>query len=105
MQRPDPSRLVTIAQHYAAARGLSMARVATLVANNGNFFIRLAGGGDVVTGTYNRVLDFFADPANWPDALIPDHVRPLLPVADTTADGAAASPENAGVHFNREVAA
>lgn len=60
------SRLLLIADAYAEARGLSAARVATLVFNDGQALARIRAGGDVQTATWERAMRWFS--ANWPEA-------------------------------------
>lgn len=60
-------RLLFIATTFAQARGLSMARVSTLAANDGKILARLAAGRDCTLGTYDEMLAWFS--ANWPEGV------------------------------------
>jgi hypothetical protein len=60
-------RLLLTARTFADARGLSLARVGTLVANDGKFFTRLAAGRDCTTGMFDKTLRWFAE--QWPAEL------------------------------------
>lgn len=75
--------LQSIASAWSEQTGRSLARLSTIVLNDGKFFDRLAAGKTCTVDSYERFVGWLADPANWPDAMIPDHVRPLLPVVDT----------------------
>lgn len=97
--------LQSIASAWSEQTGRSLARLSTIVLNDGKFFDRLAAGKTCTVDSYERFVGWLADPANWPDAMIPDHVRPLLPVADTTPKCPDRSPENDCAHFSHEEAA
>lgn len=58
------SRLLLLAHTYCAAANLSMARVATLVHNQGAFFKRLEEGAGCTVDTYEKCLQWFSD--HWP---------------------------------------
>ncbi len=55
------SNLLALADSYCAARGISRARLATLVVNDGKFFERVGRGGDFTIRTYERFVRYFAD--------------------------------------------
>jgi hypothetical protein len=59
------TRLLTVARAYCKATGLSMARVATLIHNQGAFFKRLEEGAGCTVDTYEKCLQWFSD--RWPD--------------------------------------
>jgi hypothetical protein len=61
------SQLLTLASTFAAARGLSEARVATLVQNSGSFFDRIRNGATCTVDVYLRVQQWFAD--QWPEGI------------------------------------
>lgn len=56
--------LVRVADQYAAAKGLSRSRVSTIVFSGGSVIERLANGGDITTGNFERGMMYFSD--NWP---------------------------------------
>lgn len=56
--------LLSLAEAYAAATKRSLARVSTLVRNDGKFFDKLKEGKDCTMGTYQSSLQWFSD--NWP---------------------------------------
>jgi len=59
--------LIARATAYCAGRDMSMARLATIVANDGKFFTRLAAGGGMTTRMYERFIAYFAaNPASPP---------------------------------------
>lgn len=58
--------LLARAEAYCAATGISKARLATKVANDGKFFTRIENGGGFTTRMYERFVAFFA--ANPPPA-------------------------------------
>ena len=58
--------LIALAEAYAAARGLSVARVATLARNDGKFFRRLQEGAGCTVETYQGLLQWFSD--RWEEA-------------------------------------
>jgi len=57
--------LLTLAERYSAATGMSQARLATLVRNDGKFFDRLRAGGGVLTHTYEASVRWFGE--RWPE--------------------------------------
>jgi len=70
-------QLLVLAHGYAAARGISLARVSTLVQNQGAFFKKIeAGEAGFTFATFDKCLRWFA--ANWPEgtAWPADIVRP-----------------------------
>lgn len=76
------TQLLTLCSAYAARTGLSEARIATLVANDGKFFRGIRGERSCTVDTYLKVQGWFG--ANWPaDLAWPDGCdRPgVLPVA------------------------
>lgn len=59
-------QLIAVATFYADARGLSLARVSTLVFNDGSKIGDLVGGDvDLVTRRHERAMQWFSD--HWPD--------------------------------------
>lgn len=57
--------LLTLAHGYAAARAISLARVSTLVRNDGKFFRRLGEGAGCTLETYELALAWFD--RHWPE--------------------------------------
>ncbi len=53
-------RLLEEAETFCAATGMSKARLATIVVNDGKFFDRIEAGGDCTTGTFERFQTHFA---------------------------------------------
>jgi len=78
-------QLLLVADTFTAARGLSRARVSTLVFNGGHVIDRVADGGDVTTGNFEKAIRWFS--ANWPEnAAWPDGVdRPAAGVSGEAA--------------------
>jgi hypothetical protein len=58
-------QLITVADIFAAARGLSRSRVSTIVFNAGMALDRIASGRDLTTGNYERAMRWFSE--NWPE--------------------------------------
>ncbi len=56
--------LLKLSDHYAAARGLSISRVSTLVFADGKVLTRISSGGDLTTGRFEAAIAWFSD--NWP---------------------------------------
>lgn len=56
--------LLKLSDHYAAARGLSISRVSTLVFADGKVLTRISSGGDLTTGRFEAAIVWFSD--NWP---------------------------------------
>lgn len=56
--------LLKLSDHYAAARGLSISRVSTLVFADGKVLTRISNGGDLTTGRFEAAIGWFSD--NWP---------------------------------------
>lgn len=59
------TQLMRASDAYGAARGISRARLSTLLFNSGHKLDAVFAGSDVTTGTYERVMSWFAD--NWPE--------------------------------------
>ena len=53
-------QLLAAAEAHCRAHRISKARLATIVANDGKFFARLARGGDFTARTYERFMAYFA---------------------------------------------
>ena len=51
-------QLLNAAQKYCDRSGMSKARLATIVVNDGKFFVRLEGGGGCTIETYERVIAY-----------------------------------------------
>lgn len=70
------SALIDIGQAYTAAvaakGGRSLARVATIVANQSAFFSRLERGATCTARNIENFAAFFAEPTNWPGGTVPD---------------------------------
>lgn len=63
---PYSENLVSLAEAYAAHRGVSLWRVGALAVNRGSFFVRLKQGKlNCRTDTYLRALRWLSD--NWPE--------------------------------------
>lgn len=56
--------LFDLAAGYCEHSGMSRARLATLIANDGKFFDRVENGGGFTIRTYERALQWFSD--HWP---------------------------------------
>lgn len=54
-------KLISDAEAFCETRKISLARLATIVVNDGKFFTRLAAGGDCTTSVYERFQAHFAD--------------------------------------------
>lgn len=59
------SQLLAVADAFGVARNVSRARVSTLVFNQGAALDRIARGGDLNTGSFERAMAWFS--ANWPE--------------------------------------
>lgn len=74
--------LLTVAREYANAvksgRGKSLARVATIVANRGSFFDALEQGATCSVRNFEKFVEHFQDPANWPDGVISERASSAL---------------------------
>jgi hypothetical protein len=58
-------QLIAVADAYGAARKRSRSRVSTIVFNAGLALDRIAGGGDLTTGNWERAMAWFS--RNWPE--------------------------------------
>jgi hypothetical protein len=66
-------QLITVAEAYGTAKGLSRSRVSTILFNAGGALNRIVAGGDVNTSTFERVIRFMSE--TWPDsAMWPDGI-------------------------------
>lgn len=55
------AELLTAAETYCADRGISEARLATIVAKDGKFFKRVRSGGGLTVEMYERFMRHFAE--------------------------------------------
>lgn len=53
--------LVAEATRYCKTRGISLARLSTIVINDGKFFQRLEAGGSFTVRTYERFMTYFEE--------------------------------------------
>jgi len=77
--------LLTVARLYCDATGRSLARVATLIHNQGALFKKLEAGDTCTIETYDKAMRWFSDhwpaTAPWPDGIArpvrgaPDHAH------------------------------
>lgn len=80
-------QLCSVAAAYGEAKGISQARVSTLVFGEGTKLPAIVeGGADLTTARFERAMQWFSD--HWPDAAWPDNV-PRPDPADIS-DGKAA---------------
>ena len=68
-------KLIRDARAFADANGISKARLATIVVNNGKFFKNLGEGSDCTTGVFERFQTVFNDSAAWEAAKAADRER------------------------------
>jgi hypothetical protein len=95
--------LLALAGHWQESRGLSLSRLGDLVANDGSFFARVESGKTFTMVRFEKFIAFFREPANWRDAVVPDHAAALLaelPAHLSTAD-AGDSIHKSGGDFTR----
>lgn len=94
-------KLMRLARSYAEATGaksrqqgggIALSGISTKVFNDGKTLDRIAAGGDVVTGSYERAIQWFSD--NWPvETEWPEGVHrppPVIPEAPAQTQDAAA---------------
>lgn len=72
-------KLVGSAEHWARANERSLARLATIVVNDGKLFERIASGGSCTVATYEKIMGHLRDPANWAEG-IPSEAAHLLDI-------------------------
>ena len=74
-------QLIAVSDSYAAHRGLSRARISTIVFSSGMALDRIVAGRDLNTGSFERAMQWFSE--NWPDGAVwPDDVpRPRADAA------------------------
>ncbi len=86
-------KLVGSAEHWSRANERSLARLATIVVNDGKLFDRITSGGSCTVATYEKIMSHLRDPANWA-VPIPAEAAHMLDIvvtseghddADTTA--------------------
>lgn len=81
-------RLVQAAELWARENQRSLARLATIVVNDGKLFDRIAGGGSCTVATYERLMDHLRDPTSW-SGPIPCEALQLLNLSAPVASVAA----------------
>lgn len=55
----DPMRLVILGESYAAAKGLALSTVSTLIFNDGKVLDRLRAGRDITVRRYEKAIEWF----------------------------------------------
>lgn len=68
-------KLIKDASTFCAEKGISLARLATIVVNNGKFFKALQADGDCTTQVYERFQVIFDDEQAWTEAKAEDSRR------------------------------
>lgn len=84
-------QLVQLSTIWSETNDRSLARLATIVANEGGLFNRLARGGRLTTETFELFLSFFRDGDNWKGGHIPAAAVDLLDNFENIATEAGAS--------------
>lgn len=77
--------LLTCAQAWESATKRTLAALANQVVSSPQLFERLQAGRSINMKNWDRLMNFLADPLNWPDSSIPSTVAPLLVGRDPTA--------------------
>lgn len=69
-----PRRIIELADTYVRTRGISIARLSTILFNDGKKLELLREGSDLYTETYKSALQWFADHwpegATWPEGIV-----------------------------------
>lgn len=60
-------QLLTVADAYLAAGKISRTRLSTIIFNGGLALDRIAAGGDLNTGTFEKAMQWFS--TNWPEGV------------------------------------
>ncbi|PKB19634.1 hypothetical protein B0I00_1873 [Novosphingobium kunmingense] len=96
---PLIDRLMTCAKAWAEANDRSLSRLATIVVNDGKFFVRCEEGtANPTAATLERFARFLGEPANWPEGAVPDAVASFVHVVGVSpADGAATTGQADGM--------
>lgn len=61
-------QLLSASERFCADRGISEARLAVLVVNDGKFFKRVRAGGEFTTATFEKFQAYFAQAERPSDA-------------------------------------
>lgn len=64
---PLRTQLIRLADAYGAARGISRARLSTIIFNAGHRLEHIAAGKDLTTSSWERAMAWFHD--NWPEGV------------------------------------
>lgn len=81
---PLRDQLICISDSYCHAIGLSRSRVSTMIFNGGHVIDRIANGGDLATGNFERAMRWFSD--NWPvDTAWPEGIARPAPRPEEAA--------------------
>ena len=96
-------RLTVCAGLWTAANSATLARLGTLVVNDGGFFSRVGAGTSTTTKTLERFARFLIDAANWPGAEVPFDVCQFAHVVGVSGAACAASPDIAAESIGAEV--
>ncbi|MCT2398502.1 hypothetical protein [Novosphingobium mangrovi (ex Huang et al. 2023)] len=87
-------RLLCCARLWTDANERSLARLATLVSNDGKFFTRLESGrGNATTATLEKFARFLGDGANWPDGAVPREVCEFVHIVGISSEACAVAPD------------
>lgn len=78
-------RLISVSSQWADAQKASLARLGRLVVNDTGFHARLEQpGASTTTATLEKFAIFLADPANWPDEVVPEDAKTFAHVVGIT---------------------
>ena len=91
---PLVERLKRVAQLWADANGRSLGALATIVANHGSFFERLAApDAGTTTATLEKFARFLTEAANWPEGMVPQEVCLFAHAVGVSGGACPASPD------------
>lgn len=84
--------LLTVVDAYREARGVSDARVSTLLFNDGKRITAVRAGGDIgsrhLASSFRWLSDHWPDPAPWPSN-VPRPPKSSAPIDESSSEGAA----------------
>ena len=96
-------RLALCAALWTAANSATLARLGTLVVNDGGFFTRVGTGTSTTTKTLERFARFLIEPGNWPAGDVPQEICLFAHVVGVSAAIDTASPDIAAESIGAEV--
>ena len=70
--------LLAIAKTYAKTSRMPLRKVSRLAYGDARFFAKVAKGAMVSDHAYDKVMEWFEEPKNWPHGVVPPEIKDPL---------------------------